>query len=215
MLDTSFIQIIITHVIFTCEGNQKKKPFLDVGYFIHSNHHYPYHLHMWRKQKKTLFGCWIFHSFKSSIPISYAHAEEIRKPFFWMLDISFIQIIDTRIICTCGGNKKTFFFWMLDISFIQIIDTHIMCTCGGNRTTFFWMLDISFIQIIDTRIICTYAEEIRKHFFWMLDISFIQIIDTRLICTCVGNKKNIFFLDVGHFIHSNHWYPYHVHMRRK
>ncbi len=108
------------------------------------------------EKKNTLFGCWIFHSFKSSIPISYAHAEEIRTRSFGCWIYSFIQIIITHIIFTCEGNqKKNPPFWMLDISFIQIIDTHIICTCRGNKKTFFWMLDISFIQINTTHIICT------------------------------------------------------------
>jgi hypothetical protein len=81
---------------------------------------------------------------------------------FWMLDISFIQIIITHITFTCEGNPKKNPFWMLDISFIQIIITHIIFTCEGNQ---------------------------KKNPFWMLDISFIQIIDTHIICTCGGNPK--------------------------
>ncbi len=101
-----------------------------------------------------------FTSFKHHIylSISYAHVKENKKTLkifvclghFWMLGISFIQIIITHVIFTCEGNQKKHPFWMLDISFIQII-----CTCGGNKIYLFSMSDISSIQIIDTRIICT------------------------------------------------------------
>jgi hypothetical protein len=133
-----YLSISYAHVK---ENKQTLKRFVCLGLFwmldisfIHSNHHYPYHIHMWRKPKK--------------------------KNPFWMLDMSFIQS----------------------------------------------SLPISYSHVKETK---------RKPPFWMLDISFIQIIITHVIFTCEGNQKIKPFLDVGYFIHSNHWYPYHMHMRRK